>query len=135
LKYRQNQQTQQKRDGEMEETKNLDNTATGGLNWEDADNRTFTETIFFNRDGEQVPDADVSIRVQAAEPPAEKFTTPLGQMTLARWEGIGRFQGELYELAVMCWKSGGFKLLRKISKVEARKAIAEKSPMLAALFD
>ena len=119
----------------MEETKNLDNTATGGLNWEDADNRTFTETIFFNRDGEQVPDADVSIRVQAAEPPAEKFTTPLGQMTLARWEGIGRFQGELYELAVMCWKSGGFKLLRKISKVEARKAIAEKSPMLAALFD
>ncbi len=119
----------------MEETKTMDGTANGGLNWEDADNRTFTETIFFNRDGEHVADADVSIRVHAEEPPAEKFSTPLGQMTLARWEGIGRFQGELYELAVMCWKSGGFKLLRKITTAEAREAVAEKSPMLAALFD
>lgn len=110
------------------------NPAEGGLQWEDADNRTFTETIFFNRDDDHVPDADVAIRVQTAEPAPEEFKTPIGTMKLARWEGIGRFEGELYELAVMCWKSGGFKLLRKISPAEARKAIAEKSPILAALF-
>jgi hypothetical protein len=118
----------------MEEMKLGDNTGDGGLLWEDADNRSFSQTIFFNRDGDHDPDADVTIRVQASEPAPIEFSTPVGRMKLARWEGIGRFEGELYELAVMCWQSGGFKLLRKISAAEARDAIAEKSPMLAALF-
>ncbi len=118
----------------MGETIKSGNTASGGLVWEDADNRTFTETIFFNRDDDHAPDADVAIRVQAVEPEPEECSTPIGMMKLARWEGIGRFEGELYELAVMCWKSGGFKLLRKISAAEARQVIAEKSPILAALF-
>lgn len=111
------------------------NTADSGLMWEDADNRSFTQTIFFNRDGDHVPDADVAIRVQVKEAEPEEFSTPLGQMKLARWEGIGRFEGDLYELAVICWQSGGFKLLRKITVAEARETIAEKCPILAALFD
>lgn len=118
----------------MGEIKASDNTADGGLKWEDADNRSFSQTIFFNRDGDHAPDADVAIRVQASEPEPVEFSTPVGRMKLARWEGIGRFEGELYELAVMCWNNGGFKLLRKITTAEARDAIAEKSPMLAALF-
>ncbi len=119
----------------MSEINTVDKTVSDGLNWEDADNRTFTQTIFFNRDGDHPPDTDVIIRVQASEPVPEEFNTPVGRMKLARWEGIGRFQGDLYELAVMCWNSGGFKLLRKITTAEARQAIAEKSPMLAALFE
>lgn len=118
----------------MGETNVLDKTANGGLNWEDADNRTFDQTIFFTRDGEHAPDADVSIRAQTTEPEPEDFTTPVGQMKLARWEGIGRFENELYELAVMCWNNGGFKLLRKISTAEAREAIAKNSPILAVVF-
>ncbi len=118
----------------MDETKPVDKTMDDGLNWEDADSRTFTETIFFNRDGDHAPDTDVTIRIKLSEPEPAEFTTPVGRMKLSRWEGIGRFEGDLYELAVMCWNKGGFKLLRKITPAEARKVIAEKSPILAALF-
>ena len=119
----------------MSEMKASDKTRGDGLNWEDADNRTFTQTIFFNRDGDHAPDTDVTIRVQSSEVDPEEFNTPVGPMKLARWEGIGRLNGDFYELAVMCWNNGGFKLLRKITVAEARQAISSKSPMLAALFE
>ncbi len=118
----------------MSDIKATDKPSEDGLNWEDADSRTVTETIFFNRDGDHAPDTDVTIRVKINEPEPAEFSTPVGRMKLARWEGIGRCEGELYELAVMCWNKGGFKLLRKINVAEARKVIADKSPILAALF-